>query len=77
MEDLHIEVVKEIISKNHKETNGSCGIYIAAIQQQSKIPMNKLNPILRKLYEEKYFNLREGLNGKLIFKRNSIKKPLK
>lgn len=77
MEDLHIEIVKEIISKNHKETNGSCGIYIATIQQQYKIPMNKLNPILRKLYEEKYFNLREGLNGKLIFKRGSIKKPLK
>ena len=69
MEDFDLEIVKKIILKNHKETNGRCGIYIAAIQQQSKIPMNKLNPILRKLYEEKYFNLREGLNGKLIFKR--------
>ena len=69
MEDLDIEVVKEIITKNHKETNGSCGIYIAAIQQQTKFPMTKLNQILRELYDQKFFKLREGLNGKLIFKK--------
>lgn len=63
------DTVKEIIDKTHKDSNGSCGIYIAFIQRQIQITMDELNPILRKLYNEKYFVLREGLNGKLIFKK--------
>lgn len=63
------DTVKEIIDKIHKDSNGSCGIYIAFIQRQIQLTMDELNPILRKLYNEKYFVLREGLNGKLIFKK--------
>lgn len=68
MEVDDVEVVKKIIEKNNKDTNGSCGVYIAAIQQQTNFPMEKLNKILRELYNQKFFKLREGLNGKLIFK---------
>jgi len=64
-----IEFVKNIIDKTHNDSNGSCGVYIAFIQKQIQLTMGELNPILRKLYNEKYFVLREGLNGKLIFKK--------
>lgn len=62
-------IVKGIIDNTHKASKGSCGIYIAEILNQTKLTIEDLHKILRKLYSEKYFILREGLNGKLIFKK--------
>lgn len=63
------EKVKGIIDKKHKDSNGSCGISIPDMALQSRLSNKELNPILKQLYAEKYFILREGVNGKLIFKK--------
>lgn len=64
-----VEKVKAIIDKNHTKSNGSCGLPIPELQIESDMDSQTLNGILRQLYNEKYFILRKGLNGKLIFKR--------
>jgi hypothetical protein len=63
-----IEVVKQIINEKHINSNGSCGICIPDIAFETSFSYEILNPILRKLYQEKYFVLKKGINGKLIFK---------
>jgi len=65
----HTEIVKGIIDKKNKDSNGSCGISIPDMALQSQLSNEELNPILKQLYSEKYFILREGINGKLIFKK--------
>lgn len=62
------ERVKELIDKKHSNSNGSCGILIPDIAIDSNLSYEKLNPILRKLFNEKYFVLKQGINGKMIFK---------
>lgn len=61
--------VKEAIDEKHKSSGGSCGIYIPDLALETQLPYAVLNPILKQLYDEKYFRLREGLNGKMIFKK--------
>jgi hypothetical protein len=63
------ERVKEIIDKKHSSSNGSCGILIPDLTIQSGLSYAALNPILRVLYDEKYFVLKQGINGKMIFKK--------
>jgi transcription initiation factor IIE alpha subunit len=58
-----------LIDINHETTEGMCGLTIPDLQEKSGIKMEKLKIILRQLYEEKYIKVREGLNGKLIFKK--------
>lgn len=62
------EKVKAIIDKKHSNSNGSCGILIPDMAIESNLSYAVLNPILRILYEEKYFVLKQGINGKMIFK---------
>jgi len=62
------ERIKEIIDKKHSNSNGSCGILIPDMAIESNLSYEFLNPILRILYEEKYFVLKQGINGKMIFK---------
>jgi len=64
----NIEIVKKIIDQKHSKSNGSCGSYIPDIAAETKLPYDVLNPIFRKLYSDKYIVVREGINGKLIFK---------
>lgn len=62
------EKVKSIIDKKHKESKGSCGIPIPNMAFEAGLLHEELNPILKKLYDDKYFILRNGINGKMIFK---------
>lgn len=64
-----VEKVKAIIDKKHTKSNGSCGLPIPELQRESDMDSQTLNGILRQLYSDKYFILRKGLNGKLIFKK--------
>ncbi|MBC7845571.1 MAG: hypothetical protein H7Y10_03665 [Flavobacterium sp.] len=64
------EKVKQIIDQKHEKSNGSCGIYIPELSNETQLEYEALKPILKQLYEEKFFILREGLNGKMIFKSN-------
>lgn len=61
-------IVKQIIDKKHSSSNGSCGILIPDMAIESNLSYEVLNPILRILYDEKYFILKQGINGKMIFK---------
>lgn len=63
------EKVKAIIKKKHSDSNGSCGIYIPDMAIESSLSYEVLNSILRSLYNEKYFILKQGINGKMIFKK--------
>lgn len=65
----NVEIVKNIIDKKHAASEGSCGTPIPELQQESEIKYEDLKVILRQLYDEKYIKVREGLNGKLIFKK--------
>lgn len=65
----HLQKVKEIIDKKHKSSNGSCGILIPDMAIEIGLSAEVLNPILRELYETKYFVLKQGINGKMIFKK--------
>lgn len=60
--------VKEAIDGKHKSSGGSCGMYVPDLSKETELTYAVLRPILKQLYDEKYFILREGLNGKMIFK---------
>ena len=64
-----IDKVKSILDEHHTKSGGSCGITIPNVHLLSKIPYPKINQILKQLYEEKYFKLRKGINGHLLFKK--------
>jgi hypothetical protein len=62
------EKVKAIIDKKHKDSNGSCGTYIPDMAFKTELTNGKLYPILRSLYDDKYITVKDGINGKMIFK---------
>lgn len=77
----HLEKIKEIINVMNVSSEGKCGLYIPDLQKKSGLENDALKVILRELYIQKYITVKEGLNGKLIFKRelvcklNKLKKP--
>jgi hypothetical protein len=62
-------IIKEFIIENLKLSNGSCGIPMPKISNETAIPYKEVLLILRDLYKQKLFSIREGLNGKMIFKK--------
>jgi len=60
--------VIQTIDKKHQSSNGSCGTLIPDMAFATGLDYEILNLILRKLYSEKYFCLKDGINGKMIFK---------
>lgn len=63
------QLVRNFITENIKVSGGSCGITIPRISIETGIKYENLRPILKILYDEKLFSLREGINGKMIFKK--------
>ena len=61
--------IKELITQKHTTSSGRCGLYIVDLQNELKLTIEELRPLLRKLYEQKFFIVREGLNGKLLCKK--------
>ncbi len=66
----NLQNVKKIVDEYHTSTEGKCGLSIPDIQNKSGLNIDDLKSILRQLYDEKHIKVREGLNGKLIFKRS-------
>ena len=60
--------IKELITQKHQSSSGRCGLYIVDLQNELKLTDEELKPLLRELYDEKFFIIREGLNGKLLCK---------
>lgn len=65
----YTQTVKEAIDNKHKSSNGSCGTTIPDLAISTGIQYDELYPVLRTLYDQKYFVMRNGINGKMIFKR--------
>jgi len=66
---LIVDQIKSEIDKKFKESRGNCGIYFADLCIKINIDFEHIRPFLEQLYKEKYFIIREGLNGKMIFKK--------
>ena len=62
------EQVLQQIEEAHNKSKGKCGITIPSIQNNLDLSYKTLRPILEKLYREKKIIIRDGINGKLIFK---------
>lgn len=60
--------IKELITQKHQSSSGRCGLYIVDLQNELKLTDEELKPLLRQLYYEKFFIVREGLNGNLLCK---------
>ena len=65
----HTQKVKQLIDQKHQSSNGSCGILIPELAISIGVDHQTLNLILRELYAEKYFILKKGINGRMIFKK--------
>ena len=59
----------EIVNKKHKETKGHCGTYIVDFLKLLKIEYSQLEPILSEMYNKEQIEIREGVNGYLITKK--------
>lgn len=66
MDDL-TETVKLAIIGHRSLRGPHCGLSIIALQQELDVPPADLKPVLRALYDDGFFTVREGLNDKLIF----------
>lgn len=58
----------EAIKDHHSKTNVMCGLLIATLRYNLNVPYQELKPILTELYKEKFFHIRPGINGQMIFK---------
>lgn len=63
------EKVEKYIFESHKKTNGRCGLSIPSIALELNICHDDLMKELIALYSQKKITTREGINGKLIFKK--------
>lgn len=62
-------LVQEYVDKKHLQSNGSCGVLVTSLIFDLGIEYKELLPILGELYAEKKIITREGINGKMIFKK--------
>lgn len=60
----------KIIEENHIRTNGMCGTSIPQVMILLNKEASAIKESLLKLWKEKKVIIREGINGKLIFKNN-------
>lgn len=60
--------VTKAIDEHYSKTNGMCGLLIATLRYNLNVPYSELKPILTELYKEKFFHIRTGINGQMIFK---------
>ena len=62
----NLDKVKHLIQQKSDSSKGKCGLYLVDLQNKMKLPEQELKTILRTLYDEKFFVLREGLNGRML-----------
>jgi hypothetical protein len=62
-----IEEIKKLIIDKHNSSNGSCGISALSIAISLNCQFSEINNDLLQLHKEKFFKVREGINGKLLF----------
>lgn len=68
-----INRVKEILTAHHNLTAGKCGLPITKLCLQLEKPYKEVRKVLAELHKEQYFEVRQGLNDKLLFKSKNAK----
>ena len=63
------QLVQDYIDKKHVRSNGSCGTLVVSLLCDLVLEHKELLPVLKELYAEKKIITREGINGKMIFKK--------
>ena len=63
------QLVQDYIDKKHVQSNGSCGTLVVSLLCDLGLEHKELLPVLKELYAEKKIITREGINGKMIFKK--------
>lgn len=68
MEELElIEALKTEILKNQKLSDNKCGTSIIYLMIKFNLNQEEIRKNLKKLYDEKFIIVRQGINQKLIF----------
>jgi hypothetical protein len=63
------ERVLNLLEEYHRKTGGKCGLSFVNICIELSVSNEIIKPILNYLYKQKVILIREGINGKLIFKK--------
>jgi len=64
-----IETIKQEILERQKLSENKCGTSIIYLMQKFNLNSNEINKILKKIHDEKFIIVRQGINHKLIFLR--------
>jgi len=59
--------ILESIQKKHNSSGGKCGLYIPQICQETGLDWFDVRKELNSLCEQKLIEIKDGINGKLIF----------
>jgi predicted transcriptional regulator len=62
-----IETLKQEILQRQKSTENKCGTSIVYLMIKFNLNLEEINKILKKIYDEKFIIVRQGINEKLIF----------
>lgn len=63
--------VLEAVIQHHDKTDGKCGLSLPSLMEIMDTELEPLKIELNKLWKEDKITIREGINGKLIFKSRS------
>ena len=70
MEEFELtESLKAEIVKRQKLSENKCGTSIVYLMRKFNLNLEEINKILKKIYDEKFIIVRQGINEKLIFLR--------
>lgn len=67
---LKLEDLKEVIIKRQNLSENKCGTTVIFLITELNINYNQIKKLLLQLHAEKFINIRQGINGKLIFLRS-------
>lgn len=61
------EKVKQLIVEYQTANGNKSGTTIITLKDKTGLPVDYLSDILNQLYKEKFIDIRQGINNKLIF----------
>lgn len=62
--------IKDIIEANHKSSGGHSGTSVISLLIELKTEFKTIKPLLTELKNEKFFIVKKGKNGILLFRSN-------
>lgn len=65
--------ILQIVRQKHKASNGSCGTYFTEFLTELQIPFNEFEQIISEMYNNEEVQIREGINGYMVMRKNKTK----